>query len=312
MSSSGAIDSCTPTSGGGCGGSATNILVKDESVDSSPFQVGEIVLAFFGPCLYDAKVQKAEFHKDKWRDGAKGECTSSALYIVNLCWDEWLGIDRLLKKTEENVRKQKELKEKNTKPGRLSQGVRGKKRKCESVEKEECIIPPETSVNIQIPSSLKKQLVDDYECITQLGQLVKLPCSPSVYEILDKYFDYRVKKDDMIVNSVAEIVEGLRRYFDKALPAMLLYKQERQQYEEVIADNISPSSVYGAEHLLRLFVKLPEMLSCINIEMKTLTELQQRLLDILRFLQINESAFFDSNYKKSEEGFVNAVKEEDD
>lgn len=34
---------------------------------------------------------------------------------------------------------------------------------------------------------------------------------------------------------------------------MLLYKNERQQYEKAIADNVSPSSVYGAEHLLRLF-----------------------------------------------------------
>lgn len=37
---------------------------------------------------------------------------------------------------------------------------------------------------------------------------------------------------------------------------MLLYKEERQQYKEVIADNVSPSGVYGAEHLLRLFGKL--------------------------------------------------------
>jgi len=34
---------------------------------------------------------------------------------------------------------------------------------------------------------------------------------------------------------------------------MLLYKNERQQYEKAITDDVSPSSVYGAEHLLRLF-----------------------------------------------------------
>lgn len=36
---------------------------------------------------------------------------------------------------------------------------------------------------------------------------------------------------------------------------MLLYKKERQQYEEAIVDDVSPSTVYGAEHLLRLFGK---------------------------------------------------------
>lgn len=50
---------------------------------------------------------------------------------------------------------------------------------------------------------------------------------------------------------------------------MLLYKIERQQYKEVIVDNISPSRVYGAEHLLRLFVKLPVMLADLCIEMET-------------------------------------------
>jgi mortality factor 4-like protein 1 len=42
-------------------------------------------------------------------------------------------------------------------------------------------------------------------------------------------------------------------YFDKALPVMLLYKSERHQYADAIRDNVSPSMVYGAEHLLRLF-----------------------------------------------------------
>lgn len=34
---------------------------------------------------------------------------------------------------------------------------------------------------------------------------------------------------------------------------MLLYKSERQQYQGATADHVSPSTVYGAEHLLRLF-----------------------------------------------------------
>ncbi|KAK6115919.1 hypothetical protein DH2020_008188 [Rehmannia glutinosa] len=148
-------------------------------------------------------------------------------------------------------------------------------------------------------------------------QLVKLPRSPSVYEILKKYFDYRVKKDGMIVETVGEIVKGLRCYFDKALPAMLLYKEERQQYKEVITDNVSPSNVYGRTFVKTLShvacnikLKLPEMLSCMHIETETLTELQQRLLDFLRFLQNNQSAFFHSNYQNSE-GFVAAVKKEE-
>lgn len=46
---------------------------------------------------------------------------------------------------------------------------------------------------------------------------------------------------------------GLHDYFNKALPGRLLYRNERQQYEEAVKDNVSPSTVYGADHLLRLF-----------------------------------------------------------
>uniref|UniRef100_A0A453ACR1 MRG domain-containing protein n=1 Tax=Aegilops tauschii subsp. strangulata TaxID=200361 RepID=A0A453ACR1_AEGTS len=83
--------------------------------------------------------------------------------------------------------------------------------------------------------------------------LVKLPRSPTVDGILTKYLEYRVKKDNKISDSCAEVTKGLRCYFDKALPAMLLYKKEQKQYKEEIKGDVSPSTVYGAEHLLRLF-----------------------------------------------------------
>ena len=50
-----------------------------------------------------------------------------------------------------------------------------------------------------------------------------------------------------------EFSRGLCGYFDKALPAMLLYDSERTQYQALSEEHKPPSSVYGAEHLLRLF-----------------------------------------------------------
>ncbi|KAL6504358.1 hypothetical protein OROGR_026281 [Orobanche gracilis] len=215
-------------------------------------------------------------------------------------WDAWLDVNCLLKRTEENVRKQEQLNKKHGPErrvkllGRLSEdktkvsvGVRGKKREREIIEKER-LFPLEKLVTIQIPSPLKKQLVDDHDCITHMGQLVKLPRSPCAYDILNKYFDYRVMKDGMVVKTVGEFVNGLRYYFNKALPAMLLYK-EHQQYNEVIVDNVAPSGVYGAEHLLRLFVKLPEMLSRMHIDMETSTELHHRLHDFLSMVPPEQS-----------------------
>ncbi|KAF4396727.1 hypothetical protein F8388_004695 [Cannabis sativa] len=73
----------------------------------------------------------------------------------------------------------------------------------------------------------------------------------------------------MTSDSLAEILKGIRCYFDKALPVMLLYK---------------------------LFVKLPELLAYVSIEEETLTRLQQKLTDFLKFLQKNHSTFFLSTY----------------
>lgn len=116
-------------------------------------------------------------------------------------------------------------------------------------------------------------------------QLVKLPRSPNVDDILKKYLEYRTKKDGTLVfwtiqfnlrislyqscsnfilsfvcahrinESVSEILKGLRCYFDKALPVLLLYSKEKSQYNEIVDEGVSPSTIYGAEHLLRLFGK---------------------------------------------------------
>lgn len=61
------------------------------------------------------------------------------------------------------------------------------------------------------------------------------------------FFEYRV------TDPVGEILKGIRCYFDRALPVMLLYKKERKQYLEAVVGDVSPSTIYGAEHLLRLF-----------------------------------------------------------
>ncbi|XP_027148404.1 protein MRG1-like isoform X2 [Coffea eugenioides] len=290
---------------------------------ASPYQEGELVLAYHNQRVYPAKIMKVDLLLNEWR------------YSVHYpgwkkSWDEVVGMDRLMKYTEENRQKQQEHNKKqemesNAKPGSKQKiltgysglttaGARGKKRRSGSVQMEKAMLLTEKRVNIHIPPGLKKLLVHDWECVTHLGKLVKLPCSPNVDEVLSKYYDYRLKKDDgdgcRLTGSVGEVVNGLRRYFDKALPAMLLYKNERQQYEEAITDNIAPSAVYGAEHLLRLFVKLPDILHSADIEDTILLELQEYLVDFLKFLQKNQSSFFAAAQQSTEISDLTIKKQE--
>ncbi|WRX30113.1 RNA binding activity-knot of a chromodomain - like 1 [Theobroma cacao] len=262
--------------------------------DTGPFREGEKVLAFHNLRIYEAKVLKFDNRSNGWH------------YFVhylgwNKNWDEWVAVDRLMKFTEENRQKQEALnktlaEEKKVEfhtskrgTGRVfhfklkhPKGGRGKKRKNDSISKEKSAVPSEKIVSIQLPLTLRKQLVNDCEFITHLGKLVKLPRIPTVEDILKMYLDYRSKKDGTVTDSVQEIFKGIRVYFNKALPVMLLYKSERQQYDDTITEDICPSTVYGAEHLLRLFVKLPELLVRADIEEETLLELQQKLVDFLK------------------------------
>ncbi|XP_028806955.1 protein MRG1 isoform X2 [Neltuma alba] len=288
--------------------------------DSPPFAETEKVLASHNGRIYEAKVIRIQYRQNEWSFfvhylGWK----KSACFCYS--WDEWVGLDRLMKYTEENLQKklahEKDDNDKNTKAARASQlkskssNARGKKRKSESLVKEKAAVHSEKLVSLQIPPPLKKQLVDDCEFITHLGKLVKLPRTPNVNDIVKKYLDYRSKKDGTIADSVGEIFKGLCCYFDKALPAMLLYKNERKQYQEACPDDIIPSTVYGAEHLLRLFVKLPELLFHANIEMETMMQLQAKLVDFLKFLQKNQNSFFLSTYHVPED-IENSTNKPDD
>ncbi|XP_028227695.1 protein MRG2-like isoform X1 [Glycine soja] len=269
--------------------STTHTQTRNHISFAAPYAVGEKVLTNHSDCLYEAKVRQVEYRNTKgWQ------------FLVHYLgwkkrWDEWLDLDRLMKHTEENMRKKHDLDEKlgNDKNAKVPRGSlakskptnvsRGRKRRNESVIKGKPAVDPDKLVNIQIPPTLKKQLVDDCEFITHLGKLVKLPRTPNVKGILKNYFDYRLKKCGSVGDSVEEIMKGLSCYFDKALPVMLLYKNERQQYQEACPANVFPSAIYGAEHLLRLFVKLPELLFHASVEEETLMELQAHLIDFLRF-----------------------------
>ncbi|CAM6125996.1 unnamed protein product [Calypogeia fissa] len=300
----------------GAGGGGGDGKLKDKEVGQ--FSEGDKVLAYHGPLIYEAKIQRAEFRKKEWK------------YFVHYLgwsknWDEWVGTDRLMALTDKNLEMQKQLfKNQNVdkqSKGRLPQGrqkaptdtkgekevakinpasvnavPKGKKRKADStVSEEKDTDEPDHVMKIPMPAVLKKQLVDDWELI-QSGKSIKLPRSPNVEDILKKYREFKTKRESLDGDSLGEVLNGLQCYFNKALPAMLLYKQERAQYAGAVPDGSKPSLIYGAEHLLRLFVKLPELLVYTNMEEETLTQLQQKLMDFLKFLQKHQSSFFLSMY----------------
>ena len=142
-----------------------------------------------------------------------------------------------------------------------------------------------------IPSVLKRQLVDDWDFIVQEPKkLLKLPRTPNVVSIIEDFLASKKKKaDDEQYARYEELFAGLRIYFDRALPKILLYRQERAQWDRAKLLHNSPSQIYGAEHLLRLYVKLPVLLSQVTLPVSEMNQIQNKFTELLNFMQKNTS-----------------------
>jgi hypothetical protein len=113
----------------------------------------------------------------------------------------------------------------------------------------------------------------------------------------------RKKKRKQFAFSILELV-------DAALPKFLLYAEERHQYVDVMsvkdADNENqskmaakrPSEIYGGEHLLRLFVKLPSLLTSSTMPAvdDELFEFAKFVSEFIVFMQMNRDACFSERY----------------
>ncbi|KAG9299537.1 hypothetical protein G9A89_020708 [Geosiphon pyriformis] len=92
-----------------------------------------------------------------------------------------------------------------------------------------------------------------------------------------------------------EVAEGLKKYFERTLSHTLLYNSERPTLAELL--KTKPNQIYGdifgAEHMLRFFVKLPEFLAHTEIEYDCVQELSFRITQIMAFLMMNIHEFFD-------------------
>uniref|UniRef100_A0A2K5DWS7 Uncharacterized protein n=1 Tax=Aotus nancymaae TaxID=37293 RepID=A0A2K5DWS7_AOTNA len=248
------------------------------------FQEGERALCFHGPLLYEAKCVKVAM-KDK-----------QVKYFIHYS---------VLKYVDTNLQKQRELQKKNvdvkTKknkqktPGNGDDGStsetpqppRKKRARVDpTVENEETFMN-----RVEIPEELKPWLVDDWDLITRQKQLFYLPARKNVDSILEDYANYKKShgNTDNKEHEVNEVVAGIKEYFNVMLGTQLLYKFETPQYAEILPDHPDApmSQVYGAPHLLRLFVRIGAM--------KSVALLLNYLHDFLKYLAKNSATLLSAS-----------------
>lgn len=156
-----------------------------------------------------------------------------------------------------------------------------------------------TEINISIPKDLKSYLVDDWHAINTQHKLAELPAKITVEEIVDKYKQHKKSKSGGGSGggkgqSCEDISNGILEYFNVMLGSQLLYKVERTQYADILQKypDKPMSQIYGAFHLLRLFVKLGTVLSFTTLDKNNIRVLIGHLGEFLEYLKTEQKEFF--------------------
>ncbi|XP_058800227.1 mortality factor 4-like protein 1 [Phymastichus coffea] len=155
-----------------------------------------------------------------------------------------------------------------------------------------------TDIKIPIPDDLKCYLIDECDVITKQKKLPSLPMSTTVDKIIDNYVEaIESGKIDLHIESAIEVSKGIKEYFNTSINVQLLYAWEKPQFEEMIPEDsdTQPSSLYGPYHLLRLFVKLADMLKYTLFDEKSKELLLKHFHHFLKYLSDNSSTLFNLN-----------------
>jgi len=198
--------------------------------------------------------------------------------------------------------------------------------------------------SMDLPLSLKRKLVNEWSLIAEKEpkRLLKLPRKKTVKIIIDDYLEYKMNGKDKEkekqksssssttsttnsssnIQEIKEFCESLMIYFDRSLPVILLYRQEREQYENAakymelksstststsndVSKPLQPSEVYGGEHLNRLFVKLSKALNSVVAKPDELGSYKEKSLDFLKWFGKNSKEYLiDEDYKIYDEAFA--------
>lgn len=140
-------------------------------------------------------------------------------------------------------------------------------------------------------------MVDDWDAIIHQHKLLEIPAKKTVRDIIDAYIQMKKSSKSTTQTKegmITDVTSGLISYFNVMLGPQLLYKRERPQYADILEQypDTPMANIYGAFHLLRLFVKLGRMLSYTSLDEKSIQMLLARIQDFLKYLVKNSSTLF--------------------
>lgn len=281
-------------------------------------KVNAQVLAFHGPLIYKAKVLKTHEPNKTFVINSEGQheplhdlettvpphlmdTNSYFLHYMgwNLKWDEWVTDERIMDLSEENMNIRRNLRQKFDEAKKPSPPVNNTPvKKIVKIknpvkvkrEKEKRDLKPKKKkddIILPMPDKIKHLLVDDWESVTKDRKLVSIPAKKPVKVILEDYLKFAGKiKTQEQMDITKEMISGLTMYFNQSVRLILLYKYERLQYGNLLKEHgdIDLGDYYGIEHLLRLFVSLPGLVSQTMMDAPSIQTLMRESSEILEYL----------------------------
>ncbi|KAF8452049.1 MRG domain-containing protein [Boletus edulis BED1] len=154
-------------------------------------------------------------------------------------------------------------------------------------------------MKMNVPEVLKVLLVDDWEAITKNNQFKE--------HVAKMGKQTSLRDPDLVLPT---IISGLTVYFDRSLGANLLYPFERPQYVEIrktyvtgptvkVGQEKDMSSIYAAEHLLRMLVSLPQMVVSSTMDAESIGLVKDYVNELLSFLVAVRDRLFLSEYQSA-------------
>jgi len=130
-----------------------------------------------------------------------------------------------------------------------------------------------------------------------------------VRDLLEEYKRHAMSRThpSSKIDLLPTLLAGLQTYFDRSLGSMLLYRYERPQYAQtrkqyITGQHVNPgeekemSQIYGAEHLSRLFVKLPDMVAHTSMDEVSINILRDFVNDFMKWLVTQHEKVFLKSY----------------
>eukprot|EP00052_Salpingoeca_macrocollata_P032324 m.5382 g.5382 ORF g.5382 m.5382 type:complete len:287 (+) comp3527_c0_seq1:114-974(+) len=273
----------------------------------------EIVLCYHGKLMYEAKCLKTDVRE------VNG--TRQPAYLVhyhgwNKKWDEWVASERMMKRTEANIAfmerlaqetMEMEKEKRKKKPGKSDSSPPAEDSAEENghtVKRPKAQAAASGELRMPIPSVLRDQLANDWHAIVNDKRLVPLPRTPSISRVLAEFRRRGCSKQRG--EHVKAVVAGLKAQFCVGIGQSLLYAFERAQYAETLQKYSVEklTDVYGAEHLLRLLVQMPVLLTHAQVTDNTLAIQVQIMLDLLEYMRKHREKLFVTEYDNATPAYI--------